>query len=113
VHCHGRVRSTLELVIARGGDFFEPVEPPPAGDITFAEAKVLAAGRMALGGNVEARVIANESLEEVEAATRRAFEGGGEGMVLKLSAGPLAPLTPQVAANYHRVIDVWQELSEL
>jgi len=29
VHCHGNVRSTIELVMARGADFFEPVEPPP------------------------------------------------------------------------------------
>ena len=36
IHCHGNVRSTLELAIERGGDFFEPVEPPPDGDITLA-----------------------------------------------------------------------------
>jgi hypothetical protein len=113
VHCHGNVRSTLESVIERGGDFFEPVEPPPDGDIIFAEAKALAAGRMALGGNVEARVIANESTEVVEAATRRAFEGGKEHMVLKLSEGPLGRLTPQMAANYHRIVDVWEELADL
>jgi len=113
VHCHGNVRSTLELVIARGGDFFEPVEPPPDGDITFAEAKALAAGRMTLGGNVEARIIANGSVEEVEAATMRAFEGGVERMVLKPSEGPLGALTPQMAANYHRVVDVWERLSAL
>lgn len=111
IHCHGNVRSTLEQVIERGGDFFEPVEPPPDGDITFAEAKALAAGRMTLGGNVEARVIANESTSAVEEAARAAFEGGREGMVLKLSEGPLAPLSPQVRANYHRVVDVWEELA--
>ena len=49
IHCHGNVRSTLELAIQRGGDFFEPVEPPPDGDITFAEAKALANGRITLG----------------------------------------------------------------
>jgi len=113
IHCHGNVRSTLELVIERGGDFFEPVEPPPDGDITFAEAKALAAGRITLGGNVEARVIENEGLEAVEQATRKAFEGGKQRMVLKTTAGPIAPLTPTTVANYHRLIDVWEELSEL
>ena len=113
VHCHGNVRSTLELVVARGGDYFEPVEPPPDGDITFAEAKALAAGRMTLGGNVEARILENEGPEEVERATREAFEGGKERMVLSNTAGPISDLTPKAAANYGRMIDVWDELSPL
>ena len=100
-------------VIARGGDFFEPVEPPPDGDIAFAEAKALAAGRMTLGGNVEARVIEYGSVGEVEEATRRAFEGGKARMVLKLTEGPLRKLGSSALANYHRLIDVWEELSDL
>ena len=113
IHCHGNVRSTLELVIERGGDFFEPVEPPPDGDITFAEAKALAAGRMTLGGNIEARVIEYASVDEVEEATRRAFEGGRERMVLKLTEGPLRKLSPSALANYHRLIGIWEELPGL
>jgi uroporphyrinogen-III decarboxylase len=113
VHCHGNVRSTLELVIERGGDFFEPVEPPPDGDITMAEAKKLAAGRITLGGNIEARILANESPETVEAAARAAFEGGKERMILRNTAGPGGPMTPEMLANYHRMIDVWEELSPI
>ena len=113
VHCHGNVRSTLETVIERGGDFFEPVEPPPDGDITMAEAKAVAAGRIALGGNVEARVLENEDAEAVEAAARAAFEGGRERMVFQTTAGPIGPVTPRMRENYHRMIDVWEELSPL
>jgi len=113
VHCHGNVRSTLEMVIQRGADFFEPVEPPPDGDITFAEAKALAAGRIALGGNIESRILENESEGVVEEATRRAFEGGKRRMVLKTTAGPIGRITPSMLANYHRMIDVWEELSHL
>jgi len=113
VHCHGNVRSTLEAVIRRGADFFEPVEPPPDGDITFAEAKALAAGRITLGGNVEARVLENESVDAVEAATRAAFEGGKERMVLKPSASPIGKIGPSMLANYHRMFDVWEECSPL
>jgi hypothetical protein len=113
IHCHGNVRSTLEMVIERGADLFEPVEPPPDGDITFAEAKAVAAGRLALGGNVEARVLENESPQAVEEATRSAFEGGKEHMVLQTSAGPIGTVTPRMLANYHRMIDVWEELSPL
>jgi len=113
IHCHGNVRSTLELVVERGGDYFEPVEPPPDGDLTFAEAKALAAGRMTLGGNVEARVIAYGSPETLEAAARAAFEGGKERMVFATSAGPLALVTPRMLANYHRLLDLWDHLSPL
>lgn len=113
VHCHGNVRSTLERVIARGGDFFEPVEPPPDGDIPFAEAKALAAGRITLGGNVEARVLECEGIEAAERAARAAFEGGKEGMVFQTSAGPVGRIEPAVLANYHRMVDVWEELSGL
>jgi len=113
VHCHGNVRSTLEMVVERGGDFFEPVEPPPDGDITFAEAKEFAAGRITLGGNIEARILANESVDVVEEAARKTFEAGKHRMVLKTSAGPISEITPSMLKNYHRLIDVWEELSYL
>jgi hypothetical protein len=113
VHCHGNIRSTLELVIRRGADYFEPVEPPPDGDIAFAEAKALAAGKVTLGGNVEERVLENESVHVVEEATRKAFEGGKERMVLKNSASPISRLTKLMLANFHRMVDVWEECSQL
>lgn len=113
VHCHGNVRSTLEKVIEREADYFEPVEPPPDGDITFAEAKAMADGRIALGGNIEARLIEHEPAAAVEEATRKAFEGGKKHMVLQTTAHPLNDLTPTMIANYHRMIDVWEELSAI
>ena len=113
VHCHGNVRSTLEAVIKRGGDFFEPMEPPPDGDITMREAKAFAAGRMTLGGNIEARVIELGDADEVEAAVRAAFDGGKERMVLKCTEGLIRRMTPRMRENYHRLIDVWEECSPM
>ena len=113
VHCHGNVRQSLPLVVERGADFFEPVEPPPDGDIEFAEAKELLAGRMTLGGNLEVRILENEPVDTVEEATRKCFEGPKERMVLKATESPLKVMTPATVENYHRVIDVWEELSPL
>ena len=113
IHCHGNVRSTLEMVIDRGGDFFEPVEPPPDGDITFAEAKALANGRITLGGNIEFRILQNESTEAVEDVTRKAFEGGKHRMVLQPTADPISEIDQKLLANYHCMIDVWEGLSPL
>jgi len=113
VHCHGHIRDTLEMVIRRGADFLEPCEPPPDGDITFAEAKALAAGQITLGGNIEARVLECEDETAVERACRAAFEGGAERMVFQTTAGPYCAMTPRMVANYHCLIDIWEELSPI
>lgn len=113
IHCHGNIRSSLEKMIGRGADFTEPVEPPPDGDITFSEAKALAAGRITLGGNIEARILENGSPDEVEKAARAAFEGGKQRMIFQTTAGPISSMTPKVIANYHRMLDVWEELSPM
>ena len=113
IHCHGSVRYAIPRVIERGAEFTEPVEPPPDGDITMAEAKKLAAGQLTLGGNVEARVLYNESEDTVEEAVRAAFEGGKERFVLGTSAGPSPAFTEREYRNYIRMIDVWEELSPI
>lgn len=111
VHCHGHVRHALPRTIERGADYTEPVEPPPDGDLTMAEAKALAAGRITLGGNVECRVLCNESEAEVERATRAAFEGGTQRFVLRPTEGPSPRLSAPEERNYHRLVDLWEELS--
>jgi len=113
IHCHGNVRTTIQSVIDRGADYFEPVEPPPDGDVTFAEAKSIANGRMTLGGNIESRILECESEEDVEKATRAAFDGGKQRMVLQTTAGPLGTMNAETLANYHRMIDVWEELAPM
>ncbi|HIE03232.1 MAG TPA: hypothetical protein EYP61_00575 [Candidatus Latescibacteria bacterium] len=108
MRCHGNVRGTIESVVDRGADYLEPVEPPPDGDITMAEAKEVVRGRMTLGRNIEVRMLEFGDLEEVEAATRAAFEG------LRTTEGPIAPrMSDRMRANYHRMIDVWEELSPM
>jgi len=108
IHCHGNLSSTLELIVERGGDFTEPVEPPPDGDITFADAKRLAAGRITLGGNIEANLLKNDTVVAVERAALEAFEGGTHRMVLMPTAYPIDRFTPCMARNYNRLIDVWE-----
>ncbi|MFO7899663.1 MAG: uroporphyrinogen decarboxylase family protein [Planctomycetota bacterium] len=112
IHCHGRVRDALPRMIQRGGDYTEPVEPPPDGDITMAEAKEQADGRVTLGGNIEARVLANESQAEVEAAVRAAFDGGRDRFLLRPTEKP-SRLDEQEFCNYLRMLDVWDDLSPL
>ncbi len=112
VHCHGNVSSTLGLIIDRGADFTEPVEPPPDGDILFKEAKQLTDCRMALGGNVEARLFSKGTLDEVKEATHKAFEGGTQRMVLMPTAEPIDKFDRKMCENYHTFIDVWEECKQ-
>jgi hypothetical protein len=113
VHCHGRVRHALRRMAERGADYTEPVEPPPDGDITMAEAKELAAGRITLGGNVEVRLLCNASADEVEQATRAAFDGGRDRFALRATEGPSPRMSEREFDNYMRLIDVWEELSPM
>ncbi len=113
VHCHGRVRHALARAVERGADYTEPVEPPPDGDITMAEAKRVAAGHLALGGNLECRILYNESEDAAEAAARAAFEGGKERFVFRTTEGPSPRLSEREFRNYMRAVDVWEELSPI
>ena len=64
-------------------------------------------------GPVVAMVLEGEDADTVEEATRRAFDGGKHRMVLMTTAGPISEMTPRVIENYHRMIDVWEELSPI
>ncbi|NCO37555.1 MAG: hypothetical protein COZ06_16945 [Armatimonadetes bacterium CG_4_10_14_3_um_filter_66_18] len=113
LHCHGRVRETILKVIERGADYLEPVEPPPDGDVTMAEAKALAAERLTLGGNLESRLMCYGTEAEVERATRAAFEGGKARFILRPTEGPSPTLSEREYRNWTRIIDVWEELSPM
>jgi len=113
IHCHGNVRHALARTIERGADFTEPVEPPPDGDITMAEAKALANGRITLGGNIECRVLCFESETTVEKAVGAAFEGGKERFVFRTTEGPNPRMSEREFANYLRMIECWERLSPM
>ena len=98
-------------MIERNADYTEPVEPPPDGDITMAEAKNRAEGRIALGGNIECRVLARGTEEEVETAVVSAFEGGKERFVLRPTESSSPTIDDREYTNYMKMIDLWEELS--
>jgi uroporphyrinogen-III decarboxylase len=113
IHCHGRIRDALPKMIARGGDYTEPVEPPPDGDITMAEAKKVSAGRITLGGNIECRILCNENEDAVEKAVRNAFGGGKHRFILSQTADHSPIIEEHEYKNYMRMIEVWEEMSPI
>jgi hypothetical protein len=48
VHCHGRIRHALQRFREMGVDQTDPVEQPPDGEVTLAEARAISEGRITL-----------------------------------------------------------------
>lgn len=88
-HCHGRVRNFIERFVELGVDCLQPLEAPPLGDVTLAEAKKLAAGKMCLEGNVQWGDVVTSTPEEVRTLTRSTIEQGAPhgAFILGLTAG--------------------------
>jgi hypothetical protein len=106
VHCHGRVGTLLDSFLAMGVDSIDPVEPPPQGDITFAEARRRVGGRMTLYGNIEFLDMEVRTPEEIDSLVRRAIdEGGTERTVLTPSATPHERLSHAFVANAMRYLE--------
>jgi len=84
VHCHGRINTVIDDIVAGGAHLLDPVEPPPQGDIDIAEAKRrAAAGPTTLIGNIEQSDFRQRSPAEIETLVKYAIcEGGRQHFML-------------------------------
>jgi hypothetical protein len=106
VHCHGRVATVLKSFMAMGVDSADPVEPPPQGDIEFADARRVVGDRMTLYGNIEFVDMETREPDEIEQKVRQAIEQSGTARtVLYLSATPIQRHTDRQLANAERYIE--------
>jgi hypothetical protein len=106
VHCHGRVGTLLKSLMETGVDSTDPVEPPPQGDIEFAEARRIVGDRMVLFGNIEFLDMETKTPDQIEAIVRSAIEQAGKKkLVLYPSATPHERHTPRLLANARRYIE--------
>ena len=108
VHHHGNTDAILERIADLGADGIQPIEEPPIGDCTMAEAKARIGDRVCLVGSVQYDDFARLETDEMEALVRRqirdAAQGGG--MILAPTAGPYAAkLTKRQQENTIRFID--------
>jgi hypothetical protein len=53
IHCHGRLKAVLPAFLEIAPDVLHPVEAPPMGDVTAAEAKAMLQGRTCIEGNLQ------------------------------------------------------------
>jgi len=104
-HCHGKVRRALEGMLKMGFDATDPVEPPPAGDLSIAEAREIAGDRMTLVGNFEFDELESAEPDAIRRRVREIMEVGPNRLVLAASAGPISRVTEKLAANYRAWIE--------
>lgn len=109
LHCHGRLRNILDLIVKTGADAMDPIEPPPQGDVELRYVRQRYGEQLTLFGNIEASEI--ELLEEgaFERRVAQAIEEGtcgpGRGFVLLPSACPYGrTITARTMANYQTMV---------
>jgi len=108
VHCHGRVRELLPIFVEMGADGTDPIEAPPSGDVTLAEAKKMVGEELALFGNLQLRdleYVEPDEMERIVVECMAAAKAGGGYVILPTAAPINAPLKDRTRDNYLRFID--------
>jgi uroporphyrinogen-III decarboxylase len=92
VHHHGNISSILDHIADLGADGIQPIEEPPIGDCTMAEAKARIGDRVCLVGSVQYDDFARLTPDAMEALVKRQIGDAapGGGMILAPTAGPYA-----------------------
>lgn len=95
VHCHGKMRPVLERFVEMGVDVLNPIEPPPMGDVTMAEAFGLVGDRMGLEGGVETHDIMTADTAHIQEQAHAVLDAGrGKRLILGPSSGYTESVLP-------------------
>ncbi|MCF6175844.1 MAG: uroporphyrinogen decarboxylase family protein [Victivallaceae bacterium] len=111
MHCHGKVRHALNCMVKMGIDSSDPVEPPPAGDCTYAEAREIVGDKLTIVGNLEFDELEYSEPQQIRKHVREILSIGNRRLILSASAGPITKITPRLADNYRAWIDAALEFS--
>ncbi|HIE53013.1 MAG TPA: hypothetical protein EYP85_14780 [Armatimonadetes bacterium] len=112
VHCHGPMEAILEEFVALGTDCLHPLEAPPMGDITLAEAKRRIGREVCLEGNIQVGDLYASTPERIRDLTKAALDAAaaGGGFILCPTASPYTrTLPPRAAQNYLTMIETGLE----
>jgi hypothetical protein len=109
MHCHGKVRHALGCMVAMGVDSTDPVEPPPAGDVTAGEAREIAGEGLTLVGNLEFDELEHAEPDDIRARVRELLGVGPERLIVGASAGPISRVTERLAGNVRAWVETYLE----
>jgi hypothetical protein len=108
IHCHGPVNDVLEEFVELGANCLHPIEGPPLGDVTFADAKRRIGDQVCLEGNIQIGDLYHDPTDVLVEKVKRTIDAGapGGGFILCPTASPhTAELTPQTVKNYLAMIE--------
>lgn len=108
VHCHGKMRPVISRFADMGVDVLNPIEPPPMGDVSMAEAFALVDGRMGLEGGVETHDLIAAPQARIHEMLHAVLDAGrGRRLILSPSAGYTESVIPSDAEirNWFYFID--------
>lgn len=105
VHCHGKVSHALKCMVQVGADGTDPVEPPPQGDVTYAEARRIVGDDLTLIGNLQFSDLCNAEPEVIRGQVREVLSFGTRRLILGASAGPITHVSRRLVDNYKAWID--------
>lgn len=91
IHSHGRIRQVFQGFLDFGADVLHPIEGPPMGDITMAEAKALAQNRLCLEGNIQIARLYEASPDEIRKETESIIQDAfadHRGLIVAPTASP-------------------------
>ena len=109
MHCHGKVGHALKCMVEMGVDSTDPVEPPPAGDVSFRKAREISGGELTLIGNIEFDELENTDEEHIHQRVFDLLTQGPRRLILGSSSGPISALTPRLMGNYRAWIDAYRK----
>ena len=108
VHCHGPVARVFDGFMAMGADVLHPIEPPPMGDITAAEARERAGDRVCLEGNLQIHRLYEATPDDIRAEVDALIDDafGGAGLIVSASASPFIRGAGEVCyPQYEAMVD--------
>ena len=115
VHCHGDMSLVLDGFVEMGVDCLNPMEPPPVGKITLAQAKERVDGRMCLEGGVEDGDLLDRTSSEITRIVEQVVAMGkpGGGFILCPTSSPttVPTLTDRHIANYRAYVETGVRLA--
>ena len=115
VHCHGDMGPVLEDFVEMGVDCLNPIEPPPMGSLTLAEAKTQIAGRMSLDGGVQDGDFYTLEPEEMVRVVEETVAMGKPGgcFILSPTSDPstVPVLDEKTIANYRAFVETGVRLA--
>ena len=105
IHCHGKVAHALKGMVAEDADGTDPVEPPPAGNTTYGEAREIVGDDLTLLGNMEFDMLEHGEPAEIRRHVRDQLSYGKERLIMTTSAGPISRVSRRLVDNYKAWID--------